>query len=167
MYLLWLGEVWTSCGTLSFLFKDDPTPLACSSSSSYMYDPRLCTNRFLQRWDGQAYSLWTPCLVSRQTAQELLLSWGILPPCPGSCPCPCKSVSDHQRSAMDLCPALISLQHVSEESSPLEYKGCHMNHFVQHVLSMHVFGVVSDIKQDSWNSHVYSEICERLCPQQS
>lgn len=62
---------------------------------------------------------------------------------------------------------LISLQHVSEESSPLEYKGCHMNHFVQHVLSMHVFGVVSDIKQDSWNSHVYSEICERLCPQQS
>lgn len=39
---------------------------------------------------------------------------------------------------------LVSLEHASAEPSPFGYKGCHMDHFVQHVLSMHVFGVVSD-----------------------
>lgn len=46
------------------------------------------------------------------------------------------------------CPAtsLSPSVHLSAEPSSFEYKICHMDGFIQHVLSMHVFGVVSDIK---------------------
>jgi len=57
---------------------------------------------------------------------------------------------------------LAALEHVSAKPSPFEYKGCHMDYFVQHVLSMYVFRVVSDIKQAPWNSVVYSKLYERL-----
>lgn len=43
----------------------------------------------------------------------------------------------------------VSLEHASAKSSPFKNKGCHMDYLIQHVLSMHVFGVVTDIKKRS------------------